>query len=160
MTIGRDETEAPMMPKNWDRWVSAAYLRLLGLSRKAIAKGGHVSAAALRKWEAHPFWPLAMDEARDRFLARADSRARTAILDALEGGDAWLGLKLLERSDPRLAPPKQRVEVDANVESVVFYIPDNSRDPDLQVSASKAKQLGSGNGNGRPAGADVEKTPP
>lgn len=100
----------PARPKHWDKMVSAAYLRILRQTQEQAAEAVGRSARTVREWESSPLWPEAQAEARQRWLDEAADRARKAVLDSLDMGNADLGFRLLERVDPALAPPKVRNE--------------------------------------------------
>jgi DNA-binding transcriptional MerR regulator len=93
-------------PKSWDRQVSAAYLRLLGATQSEAAKGVGCSSRTIRRWEREVLWLEAVQEAKRRWLSGVENAARVALLRALQEPDAGLfALRVLERLDPRLAPP-------------------------------------------------------
>ena len=105
-------TKTPAPAPNWDKWVSAAYLRMIGHTQKQAAEAVGRSERALREWEADgERWPRAQEEARGRWLNAATDAARGAVLRSLQVGNAELGKWLLERVDPHLAPPKMRLDV-------------------------------------------------
>ena len=52
-------------PRNWGIAVSAAYLRLIGLTIAESAKGAGCGARTLKRWEASPWWTDACEEATD-----------------------------------------------------------------------------------------------
>lgn len=119
------------LPKNWDKWVSAAYLREVGGKDgtwENVAAAVGVTARTLTNWRADTkLWRLAQLEARERFLAgwasEADYAARRTVLRAIRKGDIDSAWKLLERRDITLAPPIQRVkgELDANVSGAFMH---------------------------------------
>ena len=98
-------------PPRWEKRVSAAYLRIIGLNQKQAAKSVGVTRRTIQNWEAHETWPQAKAEARDRWCAEIHCRARGAILKALEQSDATSARWVLERMDPDFAPPRQRHEL-------------------------------------------------
>lgn len=97
-------------PKYWDKWVSAAYLRIMGATQIEAAKGVGRSERTLQRWEEdEETWRAARKEAEDRWLVEVKDASRRSVLKAA-GRNAEMGLKILERIDPALAPPKQKVE--------------------------------------------------
>ena len=129
-------------PRHWDNLVSVAYFRMCGLTQKEAARAVGVSERTIRNYEAHPSFCEAKNEARNRWFVSLGLRARAALFSALgEKGKGDLGLKVLERLDPRLAPPNQRYEhsgLDGSpIERVHVYIPDNGRD---RVSSSNSNR--------------------
>jgi hypothetical protein len=98
-------------PAHWDKRVSAAYLRIMGQTQAEAARAVGRSERTIREWEAdREWWSRARDEARDRWMADAEDASRRAVLRGLEMGNSELGKWMLERVDPRLAPPKQKLE--------------------------------------------------
>ena len=97
-------------PKDWDKWVSAAYLRILGATQIEAAKGVGRSERTLQRWEEdREAWQAARREAEDRWLVEVRDASRRSVLKAA-GRNAEMGLKILERLDPALAPPRQKLE--------------------------------------------------
>ncbi len=58
------------------------------------------------RWEASQWWPDAQEEANDRWLRALKGEARKGLLKNIRDGDAARARWLLERTDPRLAPPR------------------------------------------------------
>ena len=94
-------------PHNWDKAVSVAYLRLLGLSQKKAAKGAGIGERTLARWELSEWWPLACAEAVDRWMQQVEIEARSTVMQAVKEGDVATAWKVLERINRRLAPPRQ-----------------------------------------------------
>lgn len=98
--------------QNWDKHVSAAYLRMLGNTQEVAGKAVGVDERTIRRWESDPeMWERARAEARARWLNDAADAARTAVLNSLKMGNADLGKWMLERVETALAPPKQKHEL-------------------------------------------------
>ena len=130
---------APRRPIYWDKMVAYAYLRMMGTTQEDGAKSVGRSRRTVQLWESEDpaLWQAARFEARDRWMGDAEDAARRAVLRSLEMGNSELGKWMLERIDPRMAPPKQKLEHTGKdggpVETasrVVFYIPNNGRDGD------------------------------
>jgi transcriptional regulator with XRE-family HTH domain len=105
--------DSPELPANWDKWVSAAYLRMRGLSQEKAAKDAGISERTLWDWEKrHPDqWKRAKGEARDRWMNSLVDASRAAVLASVEGGNAELGMRILERVDPELQAPETRLKL-------------------------------------------------
>ena len=99
-------------PHNWDKSVSAAYLRLLGISQKKAAKGAGIGERTLARWELSEWWPEACREAVDRWMQQLEIEARSTVMQAITEGDVTTAWKVLERLDKRLAPPRQSHDVE------------------------------------------------
>ena len=97
-------------PQDWDKVVACAYLRLLGHSREKAAEGAGAGERSLFDWEHCSWWKDAEAEAKGRWLRGLASKARNSLETGV-GDDANLALKVLERLDDDLAPPKNRHEV-------------------------------------------------
>lgn len=106
-----DSGDPVQAPRDRERAISAAYLRLLGASQADAAEAAGAGERTLRQWEACSWWPEIQAEASQRWLAGATGKARTALLAALDGKDGHLALKVLERTLPELAPAKQQVHM-------------------------------------------------
>ena len=143
-------------PRHWDNRVSAAYFRMCGFTQREAAEAAGVSERTIRNYEAHPSFCEAKNEARNRWFVSLDVRARAALFNGLgEKGKGDLGLKVLERLDPRLAPPNQRYEhsgVDGSpidTKRVHVYIPENGRDRVSTGNSNRAPgEAGSASRNG------------
>ena len=89
-------------PRNWDQWVSAALLRVLGVTQRDAARA---SGMGLRTETDSP-WPLAVEEAQERWLKGLDIRVRRGLLELLSGEPSdRLLMWNAERRFPELAPP-------------------------------------------------------
>lgn len=97
-------------PNSWSKAVRAAAERLLGATQAEAAKAAGVGRDTVIRWEQSDWWPDAMREADVEWMGNLMSLARKAVTEAVREGDANLGLKILERSDPRFRESK-RVEV-------------------------------------------------
>jgi hypothetical protein len=96
--------------RHWDKVVSAAYLRMIGHTQAEVATSAGRSERTIQAWEAdRELWTAARDEARGRWLQEVTDAARRSVLKGA-GRIPDLGLKILERIDPELAPPKQQHE--------------------------------------------------
>ncbi len=93
-------------PHDWDKAVSVAYLRLLGLSQKKAAKGAGIGERTLARYELSEWWPEACGEAVDRWMQQLEIEARSTVMQAVKEGDVATAWKVLERIDRRLAPPR------------------------------------------------------
>ena len=93
-------------PQNWDKAVSAAYLRLLGLSQKKAAKAAGIGERTLARYELSDWWPEACGEAVGRWMQQLEIECRSTIMAAVKAGDVTTAVKMLERLDKSLAPPR------------------------------------------------------
>ena len=98
-------------PHSWDKAVSAAYLRLLGLSQRKAARCAGIGERTLARYELSEWWPEACGEAIDRWMKQLEIECRTTIMAAIKEGDVATALKILERIDKRLAPSRQQLRV-------------------------------------------------
>ena len=94
-------------PQNWDKAVSAAYLRLLGLSQGKAANCAGIGERTLARWELSDWWPEACGGAVSRWMKQLEIECRTTIMAAVKAGDVTTAVKMLERIGKRLAPPRQ-----------------------------------------------------
>ena len=99
-------------PRQWEKWVLYAYLRMMGMTQKAAGSAVGRAKRTVAEWEeAKMLFAQAREEARKRWLTEVGDAARTTLLKALQGEDGDLALKVLERIDPDLSPPTQRVKL-------------------------------------------------
>jgi hypothetical protein len=97
----------------WEKCILAAYLRMMGATQRDAARAVGRSLRTIATWESHKDqWALALDEARKRWLIDLTHASRAALLGTIKEGNGMLALQVLERLDPELAPPKQRVDVE------------------------------------------------
>lgn len=115
-------------PQDWDKAVSAAYLWVLDHPVKQVASSVGIDPVTFWAWRNSPWWPLAIQEATQRWLHGLQGKAMDG-LKASVSRDGHLALKVLERRIPELAPPKQQVhlEVDLNVKDLRERISDRLR---------------------------------
>ena len=102
-----EKVDAVEKPRDWDKAVSVAYLRLIGLTQAKAAKGAGTGVRTLRRYEASDWWPDACGEAVGRWMQQLEIECRTTIMAAVKEGDVQTAVKMLERLDRRLAPPRQ-----------------------------------------------------
>ena len=102
-----EKLDAVGKPRNWDKAVSVAYLRLIGQSQADAAKAAGLGERTLRRYELSEWWPDACAEAVERWMQQLAIDCRSTILAAVKDGDVQTSVKMLERIDGRLAPPRQ-----------------------------------------------------
>ena len=102
-----EKFDAVGKPQNWDKAVSVSYLRLIGLTQKKAAKAAGMGERPLGRFELSEWWPDACGEAVDRWMQQLAIECRTTIMAAVKAGDVVTAVKMLERIDNRLAPPRQ-----------------------------------------------------
>ena len=98
-------------PQDWDKVVAAAYLRLRGLPMMDCAKGVNCGYRSIRRWINSDFWPQACEEATSRWMHDLRSESKVTLLKGIRAGDTERALKILERTEPQLAPPAQQHEI-------------------------------------------------
>ena len=86
-------------PRDWDKAVSVAYLRLIGLTQKKAASGAGIGVRTLRRYELSDWWPDACGEAVGRWMQQLAIECRTTIMAAVKAGDVVTAVKMLERID-------------------------------------------------------------
>ena len=120
-TVAMSEHSDPIgAPRDREKALSAAYLRLLGSTQAEAAMTTGVDPRTLGRWESCSWWPEVQREAADRWLAGAIGKARRALLRALDKPDGALALKILERVVPELAPAQQRIELGVDIRKLNF----------------------------------------
>lgn len=92
-------------PWSWDKAVSAAHLRATDHTQEEAAKLAGVGARTLARWEQSPWWPQAMAEALVRWRSGLLAASRKSLAAGVKN-DPDLALKIVERLDPELRPPK------------------------------------------------------
>ncbi len=137
-------------PQNWDKAVSAGYLRLLGLSQGKAARCAGIGERTLARWELSDWWPDACGEAGSRWMQQLEIECRTTIMAAVKAGDVTTAVKMLERIDRRLAPPRQShgIEHSGGIVSKARLMSDEEL---LERSAKLVSRIGtriSANGGG------------
>lgn len=100
---------ADQRPKHWPKMVQAALLRSLGATQAEAAEAAGRSARTIREWEASPLWREAERESEALYLVDLKHASMRSVLKGA-GRIPDLGLKILERLMPALAPPKQKLE--------------------------------------------------
>ena len=85
---------------------------MLGMTQKQAAKTVGIGERTLRRWETSDLWTSACAEARGKWLAGIDVYARLALMRTLQSDKdpvrrGLLALQILERVDPRFAPPRR-----------------------------------------------------
>ena len=99
-----DYRDAIGAPRDREKALSAAYLRLLGHTQTEAAIATGVDPRTIGRWEQSSWWCDIQRKAADQWLAGAVGKARRALLRALDEPDGTLALKVLERVVPQLAP--------------------------------------------------------
>jgi hypothetical protein len=83
---------------------------MIGHTQAEAAVAAGRNERTIREWEAdRELWAAARSAADERWLADTLDKARQTVNRAA-GRIPDLAFKLLERTDPRLAPPKQKHE--------------------------------------------------
>ena len=106
-----DSGDPVQAPRDPDKAVSAALLRLLGASQADAAGAAGVGERTLRQWETCSWWPEILAEASRRWLDGLAAKARKGLEGAVQV-DGRLALNVLERLEPALAPPKVRAAIE------------------------------------------------
>lgn len=144
MDLSASSAPAPR-PRFWEKRVLAAYLRMCGHSQKEVAAEICRTDRTIRFWEAETFtWQAAREEASRRWLNDLVDAARGTVIAAVRAGDAEIGLKVLERTIPALAPPKTRVEV-----TIPWDLLSDEQLRRLAAGEDPAKVLANGSHNGQ-----------
>lgn len=97
-------------PKYWPNMVQAAVVRLIDGTQEEAAVAADRSVRTIRDWETKSeWWSEALREAESHWLLNVKRASMRSVLKAA-GRNAEMGLKILERTMPELAPPKQKME--------------------------------------------------
>lgn len=142
-------------PRDWDKAVSAAYLRLIGQSQKDAATGAGVGQRSLRRWETCSWWEDARDEARDRWLNDLVAESRATLFRVVQEGDGLRAMQILERMDPKMAPPAQKLQHSGRIEGGVLRVPTPTSEDEWAALADQMKAregVVGPTGNGSPGG--------
>ena len=146
-----DKARGVGKPRDWDKAISAAYLRLCKNSQTDVAKVVGLGLRTIGRWENSAWWPEACRDAESRWLKGLVYVAQQTLFKAIEGGDAGLAFRVAERRIKELTPPSQRHEHSGfeggpiETKHVHVYIPDNGR--------SGVSSNGSSNSDRAPRGA-------
>ena len=97
-------------PDDIEKALSYAYLRLMDYTQKAAAEAVGMGERTGRRWESMDWWHVISAEAQDRWLNGLKRIARRSLAKHAVT-DGALALKILERTDPNLAPPSVRQEL-------------------------------------------------
>ena len=105
---GSASNDDPKPHRNWQRLVDVAYFRLLGWTQREAAGAVGIDPRTVREYQNHAAWPEAVEAAGGRWHVDLAVRARGSLYKALDPKDPKgdLALKVIERIDERLAPPK------------------------------------------------------
>lgn len=99
-------------PRDWEGAVLCAYFHLRGYSQDRSAREAGVGPRTLKRWIKSPWWPDALTEARGKWKNGLDIGARRTLGKAMDAEDQPdLALRILERTDPEMAPAKQQIEL-------------------------------------------------
>ena len=99
-------------PRDWNAAILCAYFHLRGYSQKDSAREAGVGERTLKRWIKSDWWPDALAEARGKWKSGLDVGARRTLGKAMDAEDQPdLALRILERTDPEMAPAKQQIEL-------------------------------------------------
>ena len=111
MAENRDPVRAP---RNRDKALRAAYFRLIGYSLRDAASSANIGTRTLERYESCSWWQDLLAEADRKYLSELTAKSRQSLLKGVEK-DSSLALRVVERLIPELAPPAQRMNVDATI---------------------------------------------
>jgi len=114
MPRSSDEGDPVGSPRDPDKALSAAFLRMLGHTQVETASAVGVSERSIVLWEQCSWWADMKRIARDRWLSGLEAKARRTLLKGADE-DPAIALKIIERLDVRLLPPKQQVHHEGEV---------------------------------------------
>lgn len=98
-------------PKDWDKALSVAYLRLCKVPQVDVAKRVGVGLRTVGRWENSSWWIEACRQASNRWLGGLVALAQQTVYNAVKEGDAQIAFKIVERQIAELAPPRQGYDV-------------------------------------------------
>lgn len=134
---------APKRPKHWPNMVRAAVIRQMDGTQEEAAEAAGRSVRTIRDWEGGDIWPDALREAESHWLVNLKRASMRSVLKGA-GRNPDMGLKILERMMPQLAPPKQKHELSGPnggpipVESRLSQVPDDELFRGREAAAAKA----------------------
>ena len=141
------ENDPVKKPQDRDLCVSAAYLRLIGLSQEKAAEGAGCSERSIQDWEHCSWWPDVVEEARKRWLDKVTRLARGGIVESLEskegGVKGTMARYVADRAVPEMKPPRLGVEGRLEVPltgQVIITMPDNGRDPKPAIDVNNNQE--------------------
>jgi hypothetical protein len=112
-----EENKLEDRPRWFAKALLAAHLIVnCKMLQKDAAKAVGRTDRSLREWMATPWWQYAIEAARELWYDDVQLDARFAVQSSVRAGNAEMGLKLLERLDPRMRPPVQRVQAKTEAE--------------------------------------------
>ena len=102
--------EITKRPLDWDKAVSAAYLRLLDKPREKVVGVVGINERTLFNWEHSPWWHKAQEEAMDKWLHGLRATAMEGA-KVFAKTDPTTTRWALDRLVKKLAPPTQKQEL-------------------------------------------------
>ena len=72
--------------KYWERRILYAYLRMMGMSQIDAGRAVGRTERVVQSWEYAASWPLAREEARQRWLVDLTDASRKTLLDSIRAG--------------------------------------------------------------------------
>jgi len=117
------ESYVVQKPQDWDKALAAAFFWQIAGELKATAKAVGISESTMQRWVRSPWWGRACAESRPDWFSHLTAESRRTVVKAIQEGDSDLALRILERTDPQLAPPAQRLEVRASVQQLIASLP-------------------------------------
>ncbi len=141
-------------PRDWDKAISVAYLRLCKTPQTDAAKQAGVGVRTIRRWEKSEWWPEACFQASSRWLRGLVYVSQQTVFEAIKGGDAHLAFKVIERQIQQLAPPRLSHGIEHSGE-VTNRIREMSDEELLERASQLANRVAVHvNGNGPSANGD------
>lgn len=121
-----DQVEQPHDP---EKPLLLAYWIGLGATVRRAAEAAGISERTARSWRTCSWWPDVVAEAHSRWLGELRQETKSSLVDLVKMREAPTVRFAAERLIPELAPPKQQVhlEVDLNVKDLRERISDRLR---------------------------------
>lgn len=104
------KTDPVGRPVDMEKAIATAYLRMMGATQERAAEGAGASVRSIQSWEKCSWWDDAREAARKRWMKDLTDSARKGLTQGVKD-DGTLALRVLERVDPELAPPKMQAEI-------------------------------------------------